>query len=62
MTKREVSTHEAIKRALSLQMRHSNTDVLYISTGRKENRTRMLKPQSLLETMHPDDTNVMYMH
>ena len=29
LTKREVSTHEAIKRVLSLPMRHSNIDVLY---------------------------------
>ena len=28
LTKREVSTHEAIKRVLSLPMRHSNIDVL----------------------------------
>ena len=42
-TKREVSTHEAIKRVLSLPMRHSNIDVLYVPTGLKKNRTRMLK-------------------
>ena len=58
ITKREVSTHEAIKRVLSLPMRHSNVDVKYIATGLKKNRTRMLKPQSVLEKMHPDDTNV----
>ena len=28
LTKREVSTHEAIKRVLSLPMRHSDIDVL----------------------------------
>ena len=39
-------------------MRHSNIDVLYVHTGLKKNRTRMLKPQSVLETMHPDDTSV----
>ena len=39
-------------------MRHSNIDVLYVPTGLKKNRTRMLKPQSVLETMHPDDTSV----
>ena len=58
MTKREVSTHEAIKRVLSLPMRHSNIDVLYVPTGLKKNRTRMLKSLSTLEKMHPDDTNV----
>ena len=58
LTKREVSTHEAIKRVLSLPLRHSNIDVQYVPTGLKENRTQMLKPQSLLEKMDPDDTNV----
>ena len=33
LTKREVSTHEAIKRVLPLHMRHSNIDVLYVPTG-----------------------------
>ena len=33
LTKREVSTHEAIKRVLSLSMRYSNIDVLYVPTG-----------------------------
>ena len=58
LTKREVSTHEAIKRVLSLPMRHSNIEVLYVPTGLKKNRTRMLKSLSTLEKMHPDDTNV----
>ena len=58
LTKREVSTHEAIKRVLSLPMRHSNIDVLYVPTGLKKNRTRMLKSLSTLEKMHPDDRNV----
>ena len=46
LTKREVSTHEAIKRVLSLPMRHSNKDVLFVPTGLKKNRTRMLKSLS----------------
>ena len=58
LTKREVSTHEAIKRVLSLPLRHSNIDVLYVPTGLKKNRTRMLKHLSVLEKMHTDDTNV----
>ena len=58
VTKREVSTHERIKRVLSLPMRHSNLDVLYVPTGLKNNRTRMLKSLSTLEKIHPDDTNV----
>ena len=58
LTKHEVSTHESIKRVLSLPMRHSNTDVLYVPTSLKKNRTRMLKSSSILEKMHPDDTYV----
>ena len=57
LTKREVSTHEAIKGVLSLPMRHSNIDVLYVPTGLKKNRTRMLKSLSSLEKMHPDNVN-----
>ena len=35
LTKCEVPTQEAIKRVLSLPMRHSHVDVLYIPTTRK---------------------------
>ena len=38
-----VSAHEAVKRVLSLPMRHSNADVPYVPTGLKKNRTRILK-------------------
>ena len=37
LSKCEVSTHEAIKRVLSLPVRHSNIDVLYVPTGLKKN-------------------------
>ena len=57
LTEHEVSTNEAIKRVLSLPMRHSNIDVLYVPTGLKINRTRMLK-SPILEKMNPEDTNV----
>ena len=36
LTKHKVSTHEAIKTVLSLPMRHSNIDVLYVPTGLKK--------------------------
>ena len=39
-------------------MNHSNVDVSYVPTGLKKIRTRMLKSLSILEKMHPDDTNV----
>ena len=46
LTYRKASTHEAIKRVLSLPMRHSNIDVLYVSTGLKNSRTKILKSLS----------------
>ena len=58
LTKREVSTHEAIKRVLSLPMRHSNIDVIYVPMDLKKNRTRRLKSLLILEKIHPDDINV----
>ena len=58
LTKCKVSTSEAIKRVLSLPMSHLNIDVLYLTTDLKKNRTKMLKSLSVLEKMHPDDTNV----
>ena len=42
-TKCKLSTHEAIKRVLSLPIKHLSIDVLCIPTGLKKNRTRMLK-------------------
>ena len=42
LTKRDIYMHEAIKKVLYLPMRHSNRDVLYITTGLMKNRTRML--------------------
>ena len=42
----KVSTHEANKRVLSVPMRHSNIDVLYVPTGLKKNTIRVLKPAS----------------
>ena len=56
LIEREVSTHEAIKRVLSLPMRHSDINVLHVPTSLK-NRTRMLKSSLVLKKMHPDDTN-----
>ena len=43
------STHEAIKRVLSLAMRHSNIHVLYVTTCPKKNKTRISKSLSILE-------------
>ncbi|KAJ8310367.1 hypothetical protein KUTeg_012232 [Tegillarca granosa] len=55
---RDVSEHEAVARIMSLPMRKSNLQVKFIPTGYKENRTRMLKPLSVIETMKDDDTDI----
>ena len=56
---REVSTHKAIARTISLPLRHSNIDVQYVSTGLKENITRMLKPKIATDRIDdPDSTDV----
>ena len=36
LTNRKVSSHEAIKRVVSLPMRHSYIDVLYVPTSQKK--------------------------
>ena len=58
ITKREVSTDEAIVRTLSLPMRSSKIDTVFVLTGKKENRIRALKSRTTLENMHPDDENI----
>ena len=56
---REVSTHEAIARTISLPLRHSNYDVIYVPTGLKESITRMLKPKvNINKNDDPDSTDV----
>ena len=58
LTKREVSTHEAIIRLLSAPMRSSNIAVMFIPTGIREERTRLLKPLAILNTVDSDGSNV----
>ena len=45
MTKQEISSHKTIQRVMSIPMRRSNNDVIYIPTGGK-NRIPMLKAQA----------------
>ena len=45
LTKREVSTHKAIKQTLSLPMRSSNIGCDFIFTDPSEKTLRVLKPQ-----------------
>ena len=55
---REMSIHEGIKRAISLRYRRSNNDVIFVPTGFKKDRVRMIKHHSILDTLHPDDPDV----
>ncbi|XP_048238649.1 uncharacterized protein LOC124112461 [Haliotis rufescens] len=55
---REVSTHEAIIRLLPLCLRKSDLDVSYILTDLKENRTRLMKPISVISSLHGDDEDL----
>ena len=58
INKREISTHESIMRLLSMPFRRSNNDVIYIHTGPKEQRTRVMKPKALLDKMDNDDDDI----
>ena len=59
LTMRELSTHEAIKRLLSLPMSSSNIAVVFIPTGFREEGTRLLKPLAILNTLNPDVPNTL---
>ena len=59
-TKREVSTHEAIVRCISIPLRHSNIDVVYVPTGPKESITRMLKSNRSLKNNDDQDSTDIY--
>ena len=58
LTKLEVSIHEAIKRTLSLSMRSLNVGCDFVFTGPSEKRLSVLKPQDVLQKMHPEDKNI----
>ncbi|KAK3098765.1 hypothetical protein FSP39_022868 [Pinctada imbricata] len=55
---REVSQHEAIARLVGLPLKETNTPVLFIPTGYKNQITRMIKPRYVLEKMKDDDTDI----
>lgn len=55
---REVSHHEAIMRCLSMPFRRSNIPVAFVATDFKENRTKIIKQRSVLDTMEDDDTDI----
>jgi len=55
---REVSQHEAIARLVQMPLKESNVPVMFVPTGFKHQRTRLLKPRNVLEKMEDDDTDV----
>ena len=55
---REVSQHEAIARLIGLPLKETNVPVLFVTTGYRQQRTRMLKPRYVLERMNEDDTDI----
>jgi DNA replication protein DnaC len=55
---REVSHHEAIMRLSSIPFRRSNVAVTFIATDQKSDRTRMLKPQHILNSMKDNENNI----
>ena len=59
LTECEVFTHEDIKQTLSLPVRSSNIRCDFIFTGQSEKRLRALKPQEVLQKVHPEDTNIV---
>lgn len=55
---REVSQHEAIARLIGLPLKETNTSALFVPTGYRNQRTRLLKPPALLKHMDKDDMDV----
>ena len=55
---REISLHESILGLSSSPFRRSNVDVIFIPTGPKERRTRVMKSKAVLENMDEEDPNI----
>lgn len=53
-----MSQHEAIARLVQMPLKESNVPVMFVPTGFKHQRTRLLKPRNVLERMEDDDTDV----
>ena len=58
INKREISLHGSILRLLSSPFRRSNTDVIFIPTGPKEQCTRVMKSKAILDLINDDDADV----
>ena len=59
LTHREVSGQEAAYRALSLNLKKSSRQVVFVNTSMAKDRVRILKPKSQLKDL-PDDSTDIY--
>jgi len=57
---REVSLHQAIALTISIPLRHSNIDVIFVPTGPKEMRTRIIKPGLIKGNANDPETTDIY--
>ena len=55
---REVSHYEAIMKILSIPFRRSGTPVQFIATDYRKDRTRILKPKAVINSMSDNDTDI----
>lgn len=58
MSHREVSAQEAVYRILSLPLKLSSRDVVFINSSMKNVRPGILKPNSVLKNLNDEDEDV----
>ena len=58
LTHREISAQEAVYRLLSLPLTRGSRQVVFIPTDLPQNRTQLLKPVAVINTMDDDDPDV----
>lgn len=58
LSSREVSAQEAAYRILSLPLKRSTRQVLYVPTELSEERVRMLKPMDIIQHLHDEDEDI----
>ena len=58
LTHREVSAQEAVYRLLSLPLTQGSREIVFLHTDFPENRTRLFKPMSVIQSMDNDDPDV----
>jgi hypothetical protein len=58
VTHREVSSQEAVYRALSLPLKRSSRQVIFVNSNLSEDRIRILKPPQKLKELPPESNDV----